>query len=1037
MKNKSNIRRITLVLGIIFAFLSISSYNIFIDQGENDRNIGIRDEINLISPKNSYIEPFIHIDGNWSDTVTTYAWCSGDGSWGNPYIIENVTIDASTSPTGSGILISNSKNYYFIIRNCTVYNAASGYYNGGIKLENTDDGILMNNDCSDNGHCGIMLRNNCYNNTILENIANINDFYGIGVSGNSNENNIIGNTVMDNSQYGIFVYMGSNNNNISSNTVDNYFVGIYIWSNSINNIISNNTIVFNSYGMIIQHSNNNLVTNNTINHNSQKGISFWENSVNNIISGNTINHNGKGIDLEDRCDNNIITANLIENNQDYGIDIMSANCENNLIYQNSFTGTIGKHASDSGTNNYWDNSVIGNYWDNHTSPDSDNDGIVDIPYNWITGSASSVDHFPLVESPLHFGEIIHIDDSGLNALNWSATAKVKVWCTGSGTYSDPYVIDGLEIDGGAGYGILIENSNVYFIIRTCIIYNAYPAVYLNHVTNGIVIENYFTDNVYGIDMDYSSYNKIVGNIFYGDTHGTGINLYYSSSNIIEENFVENHYQGIRLDSDCNENTISGNTAYNNSNYGILALWASNNNNITGNILENQKYACGMILAESNLNTITENNVSNNPMSGIAIDGSSDNHISNNNIFKNAQEGIHVRTMYTALLSQNNNITMNNIYDNTYNGILLDNNCTSIWIWDNDIYENGMNGISLAYSSFDVFYGNTIHDNTEMGIYVGSNSENNLFFENFFIGNSIQAMDNGSSNNWDNGLIGNYWDDYSGVDANDDGIGDTPYIISGTAKSQDNFPIWEDGIDMVYLFIEILDQIFSKESFNITFYVYDGLNIGIPFASIQMWWNGVEVSTSIQNLGGGLYFVSLEPITVAPGQDPILLNMSIFATGYPDKYFETYIAVEPYILLIEITETFYSLEYFNLTFFVCDEAEQEVDSAVIQMWWNGVDVSGSVINLGNGFYLVSLEPITVAPGEDPILLNMTISAIGYEDKYFETYIAVDPDSLSKGEGKAMEKFPLTLIIVLSAIIGGTIIGVVSLYWFRRRKKEPQF
>ena len=31
-----------------------------------------------------------------------------------------------------------------------------------------------------------------------------------------------------------------------------------------------------------------------------------------------------------------------------------------------------------------------------------------------------------------------------------------------------------------------------------------------------------------------------------------------------------------------------------------------------------------------------------------------------------------------------------------------------------------------------------------------------------------------------------------MDINDDGIGDTPYNITGTAKSQDNFPIWDDG-----------------------------------------------------------------------------------------------------------------------------------------------------------------------------------------------------------------------------------------------------
>ncbi|NHJ25786.1 MAG: hypothetical protein EAX89_14485, partial [Candidatus Lokiarchaeota archaeon] len=55
---------------------------------------------------------------------------------------------------------------------------------------------------------------------------------------------------------------------------------------------------------------------------------------------------------------------------------------------------------------------------------------------------------------------IHIDN------NWTYTAGNYTWCTGSGTYPDPYIIQDLVIDGGgSGSCIWIENSTVYFRIE--------------------------------------------------------------------------------------------------------------------------------------------------------------------------------------------------------------------------------------------------------------------------------------------------------------------------------------------------------------------------------------------------------------------------------------------------------------------------------------------------------------------------------------------------------------------------------------------
>ena len=123
---------------------------------------------------------------------------------------------------------------------------------------------------------------------------------------------------------------------------------------------------------------------------------------------------------------------------------------------------------------------------------------------------------------------IHIDN------NWTA-AKAAGICTGNGTYSAPYVIEDLIIDaGGSGSCILIENSIVFFKIENCTFSNCGinwvdSGIKLESVYNGMINNTYFSNNGWGLYLEYSEKNTIIGNLFDKER---GIHFGYSNYNTL-------------------------------------------------------------------------------------------------------------------------------------------------------------------------------------------------------------------------------------------------------------------------------------------------------------------------------------------------------------------------------------------------------------------------------------------------------------------------------------------------------------------------
>ncbi len=160
--------------------------------------------------------------------------------------------------------------------------------------------------------------------------------------------------------------------------------------------------------------------------------------------------------------------------------------------------------------------------------------------------------------------------------------------------------------------------------------------------------------------------------------------------------------------------------------------------------------------------------------GISV--KSDNNIIRNNTASSNEEGIRVE-------DSSKNRVSGNTASNNYLGIYLhySNNNT---VNGNTVSNNRAAGIYLWYSNNNIITGNYVSNNS---ITINESSNYNILYQNNFVNNYYNAHHDDGINQWDNGInIGNYWGDYTGIDTNKDDIGDTPYVISSSAK--DRYPL---------------------------------------------------------------------------------------------------------------------------------------------------------------------------------------------------------------------------------------------------------
>ena len=606
MGNINNKIRFSILL-ISIVFISIVTPNITYF----NKNTAIKEENNHDDIINNFSEnirdsngvivsitydPEILIDGDNNDNNWTWAvaqsWCSGSGTWGDPYIIDNLNLTDSDG-LGGCLEIRDSKAY-FIIQNCEfknstgeegvyLFNVANGTIGVNNEFSNNRYGISLSEseNCTIQGNTikncdrGIYYKPDSHNQSIINNNINecnfgiyVDDIYNITATGNSFSS--CGIYLDDDDQQRLLSHNFDTSNTVNGRTLfyykskESFNVGDFtntgqvILVNCSNAIITNVNVSYASQGFSLYESDDNIILNSNATNNEKNGIYCYR-SENVTLSLNIANNNsGNGIYIRDNCQEFNISNNEVNNNENYGIylyDTINSNISSNKIMYND------------------DSGIYLQYTENITLTDNE---IIMGGVKIDGASNDDYDSHKIDTSNTVNGDVLYYysKEKDLDVSKFSNAGQViLISCNDSTIFNQN-----------------ISQVTRGFVLRWC------ENITINHCNSS------FTDDAFRI---ISSNWCNISNSIANNNSNNGMYITESSNNNINGNEMNFNYQGLILDY-CNDITISDNVIDKNFDTGI-SIWEGSNNAATNNTLcNNQEF--GIFLNKGNIHNITRNSM---------------------------------------------------------------------------------------------------------------------------------------------------------------------------------------------------------------------------------------------------------------------------------------------------------------------------------------------------------------------------------------------------------------------------------------------